>query len=304
MESTAFCPAHVTGFFKAYLEKDNQKSPEKIGSMGAGFSIRDGVTTHINILPKINQNSNFKITTIGYESDKTDVSEYVLNEFLKLGNFEDMFFDIQHEITIPVGYGLGSSSAVALSLSYALDHVLKTRLDHIVIGQIAHNAEIDCNTGLGDVLASYHGGFEIRIKPGAPGIGQVEKINPGDITIIMICFSPISTNKFIKERLPQINGLGGKMVSKLLESKNYEHFEDMSLEFAKYIQVMTLRMENLIQELASNGIKCGVALFGETVFTMIPKEKEEHVLQILKKYPEAIIIKSELDNQGARVLNN
>jgi len=304
MESTAFCPAHVTGFFKAYLEKDNQKSPEKIGSMGAGFSIRDGVTTHINILPKINQNSNFKITTIGYESDKTDVSEYVLNEFLKLGNFEDMFFDIQHEITIPVGYGLGSSSAVALSLSYALDHVLKTRLDHIVIGQIAHNAEIDCNTGLGDVLASYHGGFEIRIKPGAPGIGQVEKINPGDITIIMICFSPISTNKFIKERLPQINGLGGKMVSKLLESKNYEHFEDMSLEFAKYIQVMTLRMENLIQELASNGIKCGVALFGETVFTMIPKEKEEHVLEILKKYPEAIIIKSELDNQGARVLNN
>jgi pantoate kinase len=304
MESTAFCPAHVTGFFKAYLEKDNQKSPEKIGSMGAGFSIRDGVTTHINILPKINQNSNFKITTIGYESDKTDVSEYVLNEFLKLGNFEDMFFDIQHEITIPVGYGLGSSSAVALSLSYALDHVLKTRLDHIVIGQIAHNAEINCNTGLGDVLASYHGGFEIRIKPGAPGIGQVEKINPGDITIIMICFSPISTNKFIKERLPQINGLGGKMVSKLLESKNYEHFEDMSLEFAKYIQVMTLRMENLIQELASNGIKCGVALFGETVFTMIPKEKEEHVLEILKKYPEAIIIKSELDNQGARVLNN
>jgi len=304
MESTAFCPAHVTGFFKAYLEKDDQKTPEKIGSMGAGFSIREGVTTHINILPKINQNSNFKITTIGYESDKTDVSEYVLNEFLKLGNFEDMFFDIRHEITIPVGYGLGSSSAVALSLSYALDHVLKTKLDHTLIGQIAHNAEINCNTGLGDVLASYHGGFEIRIKPGAPGIGQVEKINPGEITIIMICFSPISTNKFIKERLSQINGLGGKMVTKLLESKNYEHFEDMSLEFAKYIQVMTLRMENLIQELSLNGIKCGVALFGETVFTMIPKEKEEKVLQILKKYSEAIIIKSELDNQGARVLNN
>ncbi|MCV0412486.1 GHMP kinase [Nitrosarchaeum sp.] len=303
MESTAFCPAHVTGFFKAYLEKDNQ-TPEKIGSMGAGFSIREGVTTHINILPKINQKSNFKITTIGYESDKTDVSEYVLNEFLKLGNFEDMFFDIKHEITIPVGYGLGSSSAVALSLSYALDHVLKTNLDHTMIGQIAHNAEINCNTGLGDVLASYHGGFEIRIKPGAPGIGKVEKINPGEITIIMICFSPISTNKFIKERLSQINGLGGKMVTKLLESKNYEHFEDMSLEFAKYIQVMTLRMENLIQELASNGIKCGVALFGETVFTMIPKEKEEKVLQILKKYSDAIIIKSQLDNQGARVLNN
>jgi len=303
MEATAFCPAHITGFFKAYLEENNQ-NPEKLGSMGAGFSIREGVTTHISILPRINQNSNFRITTIGYQSDKTDVSEYVLNEFLKLGDFENIFFDIQHEITIPVGYGLGSSSAVALSLSYALDHALKTRLDQIAIGKIAHNAEINCKTGLGDVLASYHGGFEIRVKPGAPGIGQVEKINTKDISIIMICFSPISTNKFIKERLSQINGLGGKMVNRLLESKNYEHFQDMSLEFAKYVQVMTLRMEKLIQELASNGIKCGVALFGETVFTMIPKEKEKYVLQILEKYPEGIIIRSELDNLGARVLSN
>jgi pantoate kinase len=304
MEATAFCPAHITGFFKAYLEEDKQKNPEKLGSMGAGFSIREGVTTHIKILPRINQESNFKITTIGYQSDKTDVSEYVLNEFLKLGNFGNMFFDIKHEITIPVGYGLGSSSAVALSLSYALDHVLKTRLDQTVIGQIAHNAEINCKTGLGDVLASYHGGFEIRVKPGAPGIGQVEKINTKNISIIMICFSPISTNKFIKERLSQINGLGGKMVNKLLESKDYGHFQDMSLEFAKYVQVMTLRMEKLIQELASNGIKCGVALFGETVFTMIPKEKENHVLQILQKYSDGIIIRSELDNHGARVLSN
>ncbi len=303
MEATAFCPAHITGFFKAYLENDNQKNPEKLGSMGAGFSIREGVTTHINILPKNNQKSNFKITTIGYQSDKTDVSEYVLNEFFKLGNFKNIFFDIQHKITVPVGYGLGSSSAVALSLSYALDRVLKTGLDQTVIGQIAHNAEIHCKTGLGDVLASYHGGFEIRVKPGAPGIGQVEKINTEDISIIMICFSPISTNKFIKERLSQINGLGGKMVDKLLESKNYEHFQDMSLEFAKYIKVMTIRMENLIQELSSNGIKCGVALFGETVFTMIPKEKENYVLKILEKYTDGIIIRSKLDNQGARLLN-
>ncbi|EGG41643.1 GHMP kinase [Candidatus Nitrosarchaeum limnium SFB1] len=304
MEATAFCPAHITGFFKAYLENNNQKKSEELGSMGAGFSIKEGVTTHVNIFPKDNQSSNFKITTTGYQSDKTDVSEYVLNEFLKLGNFENLFFDIQHEITIPVGYGLGSSSAVALSLSYALDHVLKTKLDQTIIGKIAHNAEINCKTGLGDVLASYHGGFEIRVKPGAPGIGQVEKINTEDISIIMICFSPISTNKFIKERLFQINGLGGKMVDRLLESKNYEHFQDMSLEFAKYVQVMTLRMEKLIKELSSNGIKCGVALFGETVFTMIPIDKEKQVLKILEKYSDGIIIKSKLDNHGARLLNN
>jgi pantoate kinase len=303
MEAKAFCPAHVTGFFKAHLD-DNQSNLENLGSMGAGFSIKQGVTTRVKIATKNNQELNFRISTTGYQSDKTDVSEYVLNEFLKLDDFSNKFFDIEHELSIPVGYGLGSSSAVALSLAFALDQALDTKLDRAMIGQIAHNAEVSCKTGLGDVLASYHGGFEIRIKPGAPGIGSVEKIAIEKISILMICFSPISTNKFIKERLSQINGLGGKMVNRLLESKNYEHFQDMSLEFAKYVDVMTPRMQKLVDDLSKNNIKCGIALFGETVFSMISKDDEDKVLEILQKYPDGIIIKSELDNNGARVLNN
>ena len=303
MEATAFCPAHITGFFKAHLD-DSQDNLENLGSMGAGFSIKQGVTTKVKIQTTNNQSSNFKITTHGYQSDKIDVSQYVLNEFLKLGNFSDKFFDIEHDISIPVGYGLGSSGAVALSLSFALDQALDTKLEKTMIGQIAHNAEVSCKTGLGDVLASYHGGFEIRDKPGAPGIGHVQKITLNKISIIMICFSPISTSKFIKERLPQINGLGGKMVNKLLESKNYEHFQEMSLEFAKYVDVMTPRMQKVVNELSKNNIKCGIALFGETIFSMIPKENENKVLEILEKYSDGIIIKSELDEIGARVLHN
>ncbi|MHA7648222.1 pantoate kinase [Nitrosopumilus sp. S4] len=303
MEAKAFCPAHITGFFKAHLDEEHN-SLENLGSMGAGFSIKQGVTTRVKIIPKKNSKSNFRITTTGYQSDKTDVSEFVLNEFAKLGNFSDKFFEIEHEILIPVGYGLGSSSAVALSLSYALDKALGTKLDRTKIGQIAHNAEVNCKTGLGDVLASYHGGFEIRVKPGAPGIGTVEKINTDKISIIMICFSPISTNKFIKERLSQINGLGGKMVNRLLESKDYQHFQDMSIEFAKYVDVMTPRMQKLVNEFNDKNIKCGIALFGETIFSMIPKEEEDKVLEILEKYSDGIIIKSELDNIGARILLN
>ena len=303
MEGKAFCPAHVTGFFKAHLD-DEQNVIENLGSMGAGFSINQGVTTRVKCSKIKNQDSNFKITTTGYQPDKTDVSEFVLKEFLKIGEYSDIFFDIEHEVNIPVGYGLGSSSAVALSLSFALDQALKTKLDKTSVGQIAHNAEVNCKTGLGDVLASFHGGFEIRVKPGAPGIGNVEKIALEKISIIMICFSPISTNKFIKERLSQINGLGGKMVNRLLESKSYDQFQDMSLEFAKYVDVMTPRMQKLVNELSKNQIKCGIALFGETIFSMIPSEDENKVLKILQKYPEGIIIKSKLDNYGARVLNN
>ena len=80
MEATAFCPAHITGFFKAHVD-ENQNSLENFGSTGAGFSIKQGVTTRVNIDTKDNQESNFRITTKGYQSDKTDVSEFVLNEF-------------------------------------------------------------------------------------------------------------------------------------------------------------------------------------------------------------------------------
>ena len=296
--ATAFCPAHITGFFKAELDKEDSN---QLGSLGAGFSIQKGVKTTVTIRNKTKHDiSNFTIKINGFESGDMRVSEAVLSKF----STEEKFVDVIHEIDVPVGYGFGSSAAVALSLSIALNDALECKLSKIKVAQIAHGVEIECKTGLGDVLGSYYGGFEIRDKPGAPGIGHIQKITLNKISIIMICFSPISTSKFIKERLPRINGLGGKMVNKLLESKNYEHFQEMSLEFAKYVDVMTPRMQKVVNELSKNNIKCGIALFGETIFSMIPKEKENKVLEILEKYSDGIIIKSELDDVGARVLYN
>jgi pantoate kinase len=296
--ATAFCPAHITGFFKAELNKEDSK---QLGSLGAGFSIQKGVKTTVTIRNKTKHDiSNFAIKVNGFESGDMRVSEVVLSKF----STEGKFVDIIHEIDVPVGYGFGCSAAVALSLSIALNDALKSELSKIEVAQIAHDVEIECKTGLGDVLASYHGGFEIRDKPGAPGIGHVQKINLNKISIIMICFSPISTSKFIKEKLSQINGLGGKMVNELLESKNYEHFQEMSLEFAKYVNVMTPRMQKVVNQLSKNNIKCGIALFGETIFSMVPKEKENNVLEILEKFSDGIIIKSKLDDTGARILYN
>ncbi|MGI0093865.1 MAG: pantoate kinase [Nitrosotalea sp.] len=230
--------------------------------------------------------------------DNTQVSEFVVKEFFKIVK-ENYFLEIEHSTTIPVGYGLGSSGAVALSLAFALNKALGTNLSRTKIGQIAHNAEIYCKTGLGTVLSSYHGGFEIRTKHGAPGIGSLQKIHT-DYTAIVICFSPISTKQFIKTELSKINGLGGKMVTKLLKSRDQMEFLDMSLEFAKYVHVITSQMQQVIDDLAQNGFKSGVAMFGETVFTLVPKTKESEVMQILKKY-DGMIIKTEIDKSGARV---
>jgi pantoate kinase len=63
-------------------------------------------------------------------------------------------------------------------------------------------------------------------------------------------------------------------------------------------------MQKLVDELSENNIKCGIAFFGETIFTMIPKKDENNVLEILQKYSDGVVIKSELDDTGARVLYN
>ena len=296
MMATAFCPAHITGFFKAELDKEDSK---QLGSLGAGFSIQKGVKTTVAVRDKTKHDiSDFTIKVDGFESGDMRVSELVLNRFSVKGKF----IDVTHDIDVPVGYGFGCSAAVALSLSIALNDALDCKLTKIQVAQIAHNIEIECRTGLGDVLASYHGGFEIRVKPGAPGVGQVKKIDLSEKRdVIIICFNPISTKKFLKEKISSINGLGGKMVKKLIESNDTEEFQDMSVKFAKYVNVVTPKMNQVINLLHKNGIKCGVALFGETVFSLVTKDEKNKVKALLKQFDDGLIITSKIDNSGARL---
>jgi pantoate kinase len=298
MKGVAFSPAHITGFFKA--EIDQHLKPKFKGSLGAGFSIQTGVTTTVEVQDA--EFTNYVIKVSGYQPDNTQVSEFVIEEFLKhvQGNY---FVTIHHDIRIPVGYGLGCSAAVALSLAYALNQAFSTSFSKEYLGQIAHNAEVICQTGLGDVLASYHGGFEIRTKSGAPGIGQIKKIPAESFSAIMVCFAAISTKQFLKNRLQLINGLGGRMVEKLVQTKDIDQFHDCSIEFANYVNIVTPKMEKVINDLKEHGIRCGVALFGETIFTLVPYNLEEKVLEIIEKYRDGIIIRSKIDELGARLVS-
>ena len=57
--ATAFCPAHITGFFKAELDKEDSK---QLGSLGAGFSIQKGVKTTVSVRElERKQNMTFQI---------------------------------------------------------------------------------------------------------------------------------------------------------------------------------------------------------------------------------------------------
>jgi pantoate kinase len=182
----AFSPGHVTGFFE--VPDHQQTNPLYEGSKGAGFSIDVGISTAVYLYE--GRGSKILINGKAAKPREAEVSQWVVDQYLK---GESYFAKIEHDVDIPVGFGLGSSGAAALSTSYALNAALGSKLSTTEAAQLAHRAEIACKTGLGTVIAEYSGGFEMRMTAGAPGIGVVDTIPLADYRAVILCMAPIST---------------------------------------------------------------------------------------------------------------
>jgi pantoate kinase len=292
--ATAFSPGHVTGFFE--IPKLQKQDSLHKGSRGAGFSIDRGISTTVYVFEG-RKGSKILINNKAAKPKDVEVSQLVIDHYLKDRQF---FVRAEHEIDIPVGFGLGSSGAAALSLSYAMNEALGSRLSMEEAAQVAHEAEIACRTGLGTVIAEFAGGFEMRTREGAPGIGTVERMLADGHKAVILCISPISTKAFLANRMDMINGLGGKMLASLAKTKSVGDFLKMSYQFADTLGLTEGRCRAPVRALREAGFDCSVALFGETVFTIVPEERESEVAGILRRF-EGTLLVCDIDGSGARV---
>ena len=294
MQAEAFSPGHITGFAQFPI---TQKDPLLNGSLGAGFCINKGVKTTVNI--ENSNKNNYSILINGKIVNDVEVSRYVVNEYIPLMN-KKYKITIEHQSGIPIGYGLGSSGAAALSLSLALNEALGTPLSHVEAAQIAHKADFTCKCGLGTVLAEFHGGFEMRLAVGAPGIGMVEKIQLSNRKVILFCIAPVSTKDFLTNKIQLINGIDGAMLTKLSKTRSIDDFMHMSLQFARSIDFMSNKCRNLIEDFLANGYMCSTAMFGETIFSIIKNNDVKDVQKIFGKYDSNMLV-CDIDNDGASV---
>jgi pantoate kinase len=296
----AFSPGHITGFIeKPEKIKYNDSNNLYIGSKGAGFSIDRGITTTVKIFD--HDLVNYQISINGIRVQDAEVSRWVIKQYLRLTD-QRCFINIEHESTIPIGFGLGSSGAAALSLSYALNDAFNTGLSTIEAAQIAHNAEIACKTGLGTVIAEFAGGFEIRTNAGAPGVGTIEKIELKNHKVLIFCISQISTKSFLsRNHCVLTNGLGEKMLKNLKASKDTCNFLKLSYCFANHLGLTEGKCKLPIQMLRARGFDSGIALFGETLFTLVSSDQIEEAKGCLESFNGNLII-CNIDNEGARML--
>jgi pantoate kinase len=294
----AFSPGHITGFFEVPHDTSCFNFLHK-GSKGAGFSIERGIETTAYLYESTKPQ--YQIWINGIKSRNAEVSKWVIEKYLKLAD-RPYFIRIHHDVEIPIGFGLGSSGAAALSLSYALNRALDTGLSRSQAAQVAHNAEIACNTGLGTVIAEFAGGFEMRTSVGAPGIGSVNKINlDKNYRAVVLCLAPILTRSFLTNRINEINGLGGIMLTKLSASKSVDDFLKMSRRFAEMLGLAEGKCKRPIAALKARGIESSVALFGQTVFTVISQARAEEAAAVLREFGGTLIVCG-IDSAGARVL--
>jgi pantoate kinase len=80
-----------------------------------------------------------------------------------------------------------------------------------------------------------------------------------------------------------------------------EGFMDASFNLATVLGLTNGICRGPIRALKSEGFKCSIALFGETVFTIIRREKAKKARSCLSKF-EGTIIEASIDTMGARML--
>ena len=118
-----------------------------------------------------------------------------------------------------------------------MNKALNINLSKEYAAQIAHIAEIECNTGLGYCNLRILWWIRIRTSFGAPGIGKLTKIELNNYKAIILCISPLCTKQILTNYSNNANSLGQKMVEQLLLSKDVNFFLRMSHQFGRFPRI-------------------------------------------------------------------
>ncbi|MGB2842563.1 MAG: pantoate kinase [Halobacteriota archaeon] len=279
-----YSPSHITGFFEI---RDN-KNPLYKGSVGGGIVLEAGCVTEVSI--RDDRPTKAGIIINGVE-EEANTSKYVVERLA--GKYE---IAVSTDFEVPVGCGFGASGAGALSTALALNELLSLGMTLNEVAQIAHLAEVESNTGLGDVIAETCGGVVIRRKPGPPGIGTIDKIPWRKEKISYVVFGKKSTKAVLTDdsMKRRINEAGRAAMKELMREPTLEKFMLASRNFSLRSEVMSDKCRDAIEAVDAEGKVASVAMLGDTVFVIGDSEA-------LKEFGE--VKESTIADVGARVID-
>lgn len=258
MTVKAFAPGNVSCIFRVIENKNLIKKH----SLGVGFTVDKGVFVSVSFSKKVSitfNNKKIKLPTI--------------NSVVK--ELTDKPVKIVIKSELPLGAGFGVTGASALATAYALGKLLKSEKSKKELAMIAHTAEVENGTGLGDVGGQFNGGFNAKFKKGQPLKGK--KIGISNKAIYYKFFSKIETKKVINNNKKKIklNKAGDKSlksIKKLINKKiQLKEIIKISKGFSVESGLLTdKKVKNLIEKIEAKGGNASMIMLGNAVFSDIP----------------------------------
>jgi len=246
--------------------------------------------------------------SVMYNDSKIDapVTVTVIRRLLENSD-ADYRVHVEHESSLPIGVGFGASGAGALGTALALSHLLHDGTDPESAASHAHCAEIVNHTGLGDVIAQTTGGMEIRVRPGAPGIGEVVNVPfPEGLSVVLAGATGLDTRSVLMDEAHRddINRVADGLVSELIENPTLSQFISCSKEFARETNLMTSRVGAALEELESSGFgNSSMVMLGDSAFCFCDRELAQQAVSILEAHWDSTqILVTSISAQGGRLV--
>lgn len=271
--ATAFVPGHVTAFFSAHPAED----PAEAGSRGAGLTLSDGVDVTVDPVDDASAaDDGLDALTLNGESASIGAVADVLSA---LG----VRARVTLETDLPIGAGFGVSGAAALGTALAANAAADRGRSENELVRVAHGAEVERGTGLGDVVAQARGGLPIRVEPGAPGHGVLDGI-PAHARVEYVTFGELSTEDVLAGDTSTLSAAGEHALSRLRADPRLSTLMDASREFAERADLLVPEVAEAIDAVAAaadserdgsvpragdgSGTGAAMAMLGRTVFAL------------------------------------
>jgi pantoate kinase len=257
--ATAFAPGNISCIFKVVAHPD----PRKMHSLGMGFTVRDGVTATVREADR---------TTVSFNGQDIDFPTVVLS----VARLTSRPVRVELETELQLSGGFGLSGASALAVSCALNHLFELGKSEHELAMIAHVAEVENLTGLGDVCAQYHGGCLVKLTVGDPL--AAERLPVPEQPIYYRYFGPIHTREILADvdRRARINGAADRALSRLtevvkLDTVDFGACVQLSRDFAMESGLMSdARVRSVVEEIEDAGGSASMIMLGHAVFSTRP----------------------------------
>ncbi len=253
VSASAFAPAHITGFF-VICEHEN---PALMGSLGCGVTLQSGVVTSASVSSHDDMPCNIPVV------------QSVVSRLTSCA------CSVRSRSDIPIGAGFGASGAYALGTALALNQALQLNQTASQLTRIAHIAEVENMTGLGDVVVQSLGGVVIRRTAGASA--RMNRIYTGERNVFWVVFDKISTKELLEDESTanRINPVGRDSLRELLKKPTFENFMCQSKRFAAETGLMSDAVSDAVQAVEAAGGMASQAMLGDVVFAVDLPERHD-----------------------------